>query len=135
MKVQGTSICFNGNGYLIRGKSGSGKSSLALKMINYGAKLISDDITEIENGNLIAPQKNKGWLEVRGIGLISGFLVCDQVPLRAILELTEEKLERIPEDKIDEIPVFYIWSKDLTLVDKFLIFDKILSGKLRKEKI
>ena len=135
MKVQGTSICFNGHGYLIKGKSGSGKSSLALKMINCGARLISDDITEIENGNLIAPQKNKGWLEVRGIGLISGFLVCDQAPLSAILELTDEKTERIPEDKTDEIPLFYIWGKDLTSIDKILIIDKILSGELRKEKI
>ena len=123
MKVQGTSICFNGHGYLIKGKSGSGKSSLALKMINCGARLISDDITEIENGNLIAPQKNKGWLEVRGIWLISGFLVCDQAPLSAILELTDEKTERIPEDKTDEIPLFYIWGKDLTSIDKILIID------------
>ena len=133
MKVQGTSVCFNGHGYLIKGKSGSGKSSLALKMINNGADLVSDDITEIQEGNLIAPQKNRGWLEVRGIGLVSGFQVCEKAPLTAILELTDEKPERNPENKMEEIPVFQIYTKDLNIIDKFLIIDKILSGSLRKE--
>lgn len=133
MKVQATSICFNGHGYLIKGKSGTGKSSLALKMINRGATLISDDITEVVDGNLRAPKEKRGWLEVRGVGLVSGFEVCDKVPLTAILELVEEKPERIPENEIGEIPIFYIWSKDLGSADKFLIIDKILSGNLRKE--
>ena len=133
MKVQATSICFNGHGYLIKGKSGTGKSSLALKMINRGATLISDDITEVVDGNLLAPKEKRGWLEVRGIGLISGFEVCEKTPLRAVLELVEEKPERIPENKTEKIPVFYIWTKDLSSIDKFLIIDKILSGNLRKE--
>lgn len=133
MKVQATSICFNGHGYLIKGKSGSGKSSLALKMINRGATLISDDITEVVDGNLLAPKEKRGWLEVRGIGLISGFDVCEKAPLKAVLELTEEKPERFPENKLAEIPTFCVWSKDLNSCDKFLIIDKILSGNLKKE--
>ena len=130
MKVQATSICFNGRGYLIKGKSGTGKSSLALKMINNGATLVSDDITEVVEGNLLAPKEKRGWLEVRGIGLISGFDVCEKAPLKAVLELTEEKPERFPENKLAEIPTFYMWSKDLNSCDKFLIIDKILSGTL-----
>ena len=50
-----------------------------------------------------------------------------------VLELTEEKPERFPENKLAEIPTFCVWSKDLNSCDKFLIIDYILTGKLKKE--
>ena len=43
--VHSTSVVIEDSGVLIIGKSGSGKSDLALRLIDSGAMLISDDIT------------------------------------------------------------------------------------------
>lgn len=62
-------------GVLLLGPSGAGKSDLALRLIDGGALLVSDDQTElvVESGRLIAraPASIKGRLEVRGVGLVS----------------------------------------------------------------
>jgi HPr kinase/phosphorylase len=64
-----------GAGILLLGKSGSGKSDLALRLIAHGAKLVSDDRTEllVERGKLVAraPASIKGLFEVRGLGIIT----------------------------------------------------------------
>ncbi len=61
-------------GVLILGRSGSGKSDLALRLIARGAQLVSDDRTElsISRGRLIAraPARLVGLLEVRGLGIV-----------------------------------------------------------------
>ena len=44
-QVHSTSVVLDDNGILITGDSGSGKSDLALRLIDNGATLISDDIT------------------------------------------------------------------------------------------
>ena len=60
---------------LIEGPPGSGKSDLALRLIDRGAMLIADDQTEVRNedGGLYAsaPVKIAGLLEVRGVGIIT----------------------------------------------------------------
>ena len=133
MKIQATSISIGSHAYLITGETNTGKSSLALALINQGAKLISDDITEIINGYAVAPENYRGWLEVRGIGLISGFDVCSRAKVVAIINLTENKPERMPSLKKGELPVFQIWTKDKNQVDKVLVIDKILNKTLSIE--
>ena len=44
-EIHSTSVVMDDNGILITGDSGSGKSDLALRLIDNGATLISDDIT------------------------------------------------------------------------------------------
>src|SRR5262249_13386596 len=46
--VHGTTVALQGEGVLLRGPSGSGKSDLALRLIDGGARLVADDQTEIE---------------------------------------------------------------------------------------
>ena len=62
-------------GVLLRGRSGAGKSDLALRLLDQGARLIADDQTEIYDDNgtlsLAAPPRIAGRLEVRGLGLMS----------------------------------------------------------------
>ncbi len=61
-------------GVLLRGASGSGKSDLALRLIDQGARLIADDQTELHltDGALTlrAPTRVAGRMEVRGLGLV-----------------------------------------------------------------
>lgn len=63
-----------GRAVLISGRSGSGKSDLALRLIDRGASLVSDDYTIVRrvNGRLIAsaPANIAGKMEVRGIGIV-----------------------------------------------------------------
>lgn len=59
---------------LIEGPSGAGKSDLALRLIDRGAVLVSDDYTRLTRsaGGLVAspPDTIAGQIEVRGLGII-----------------------------------------------------------------
>ena len=58
--IHASSVDINGKGVVILGKSGAGKSNLAIKLISMGAKLISDDQTHFklkENKIIISKPK------------------------------------------------------------------------------
>ena len=67
-------VAIGGRGILILGPSGAGKSDLAIRLIDRGAKLVSDDYTLLrsEAGCLTAaaPAAIAGKLELRGVGLV-----------------------------------------------------------------
>jgi serine kinase of HPr protein (carbohydrate metabolism regulator) len=73
--IHASCVAINAKGVLITGVSGSGKSDLALRLMDRGAQLVSDDYTELtkESGRLIArpPIRLAGMLEVRGLGIIT----------------------------------------------------------------
>jgi len=75
MQIHASCIELAGAGILLRGPSGSGKSDLALRLIDGGARLVADDRTDlkVENGGLIAsaPAPIAGKLEIRGIGIMT----------------------------------------------------------------
>ena len=86
-------------GVLILGDSGAGKSDLALQLIDGGAKLVSDDRTElyVARGALCAraPQSIAGLLEVRGLGIVA-MPFTKSAPLALAVKLgTPQK--RLPE--------------------------------------
>ncbi len=62
-------------GVLLRGRSGAGKSDLALRLIGLGAKLVADDQVDlaVEAGTVIAtaPATLAGRIEVRGVGIVT----------------------------------------------------------------
>jgi hypothetical protein len=70
--VHASCVACRGRAILIIGPSGSGKSDLALRLIDRGARLVSDDQTlvTLENGRLLAspPRTIQGLVEVRGLG-------------------------------------------------------------------
>jgi serine kinase of HPr protein (carbohydrate metabolism regulator) len=69
-----SSIVIDGKAILISGPSGSGKSDLALRLIDRGAQLVSDDYTLIQrrvNGLWATAAPNiEGKIEVRGLGIL-----------------------------------------------------------------
>lgn len=69
-KIHATCVEVEGLGVLLRGPAGSGKSDLALRLIDDGARLIADDYTDltIEEGRIIAraPDTIQDLMEVRG---------------------------------------------------------------------
>ena len=88
-----------GRGVLIAGRSGSGKSDLALRLIDRGATLVSDDYTLIWNagGRLLAkaPDTIAGKIEMRGVGLIELPALAD-VPVCLLADL-DRAVERLPD--------------------------------------
>ena len=116
-KVHGTCIEVDGLGILLRGPSGSGKSDLALRLIDDGARLISDDYTELSTsaGRLIAraPANIEGLLEVRGVGVLKVGAAL-QAELGAVIDLiAPQDVERLPEDDQADllgvnVPLFHL---------------------------
>ena len=102
MLLNATCISIDDKGVLVTGPAGAGKSDLALRLIDTGARLVADDQTElhIENNELIAgaPKSIKGLFEVRHVGLLRLPSVASvRVALYIELALLHEKLERLPE--------------------------------------
>ena len=85
-----TAVAVDGRALLIAGEAGSGKSSLALALIDRGATLIGDDglLIDDEGGFPLAcpPKTTKGLLEVRNVGLVE-FPTCE-APVSMVLQLT-----------------------------------------------
>lgn len=97
--VHATSVAIEGRGVLIMGPSGAGKSDLALRLIDRGAMLISDDyttLTVLEDKLLLgAPPAIAGRMEIRHLGLVDMPHV-DAVPAALAIRL-DEAPERMPE--------------------------------------
>jgi len=72
--LHASTVALDGRAVLISGPSGSGKSDLALRLLDRGFILVSDDQTIVrkDGGHLVAgaPPTIAGKLEVRGIGIV-----------------------------------------------------------------
>ncbi len=98
-RLHATSVAIEDNGVAIFGDSGSGKSDLALRLIDSGATLISDDITVFSksenNINLFGIENTKGLLEVRELGIITVPYI-EGISLKLVIKLTDKEIDRIP---------------------------------------
>ena len=98
--LHASTVAIGGRAVLITGPSGSGKSDLALRLLDRGFALVSDDQTIVKkSGNHLtasAPPTIRGKLEIRGIGIVTMDQVEDQ-PVALIVELTSD-IRRLPDD-------------------------------------
>lgn len=113
--LHATTVCLAGRGLLILGAAGSGKSSLALQLMAYGADLVSDDRTIVEerDGTVIAsaPTALRGKIEARGIGILvtEPAVAC---PVVLVVDLDQIEEARLPPDRettilTQRIPLVY----------------------------
>lgn len=109
--IHATLIQLYGRGILLRGPSNSGKSSIALRLIDEAEQsradchLIADDqVVLVSNDNRLlasAPDNLFGKIEIRGIGIININarrecaidLVVDLVPHQSLARMPDEKLD------------------------------------------
>ena len=132
LNIHATLVSFNDKGILFIGESGSGKSDLALRMIEEkGAKLVADDRVDVEfcNGKLIgrSPEKLKNLLEIRNIG-ITNFDALDCVEICLCVELVKDRLtlERLPYDEHEvflgvKTPKIKLFAFDCSTVCKIIV--------------
>jgi HPr kinase/phosphorylase len=99
--VHATAVAIAGSAVLLRGAPGSGKSDLALRLIDAGARLIADDQSEIwRDGDALlvrAPASIAGLIEARGVGILK----VDALPMARLALIADlvapQHVERLPE--------------------------------------
>ena len=98
--VHASTVAMDGRAVLITGPSGAGKSDLALRLLDRGFTLVSDDQTVVkrDGSRLVAsaPPNIAGKLEIRGIGIVDMETVAN-VSVALLVELTSD-IQRLPDD-------------------------------------
>jgi UPF0042 nucleotide-binding protein len=107
MNIHATLVSLGGQGVLLRGPPGAGKSDLALRLIGAGAMLVADDQVDIATiaGALhgAVPAAIAGLIEIRGVG-IRRMPYLPECRLALIVDLVEPNaVERLPEPETVEI--------------------------------
>jgi serine kinase of HPr protein (carbohydrate metabolism regulator) len=99
--LHGTVVASYGRAVLLRGPSGSGKSDLALRLIDRGFILVADDqvLLARAGGDLIAqaPPALAGLIELRGLGLVR-LPYCPSARIYLVVDLVSpQHVERLPD--------------------------------------
>ncbi len=99
--LHASTVAIEGRAVMIEGPSGAGKSDLALRLIDRGGGLVSDDYTIVaaRDGALwaSAPATIAGRIEVRGIGIVD-LPAVPPAPVALIVRLGED-VPRLPEPR------------------------------------
>lgn len=99
--MHASALQVRGMGILLRGPSGSGKSDLALRLMDRGHRLISDDQVILqrrgEGVRLSPPEVLRGQLEIRGIGILRIDDIVQDSLLAAVIDLEDRRdIDRLP---------------------------------------
>jgi HPr kinase/phosphorylase len=97
-RLHGTAVEISGYAVLLMGQSGAGKSDLALRLIDRGAKLVGDDAVILHRHDdtlfVRAVGAIENRIEVRGVGIFDMERAAE-CPLRLLVELGADG-ERLP---------------------------------------
>lgn len=162
--LHGTMVDVYGIGILIAGKSGLGKSEVALDLVERGHRLVSDDVVMLtKKSNILitsATEMNRHFMEIRGLGVIDVMsmfgirAVRYQKRLEVVLELSlwedTEKINRtgLDHDTVEilgtHIPLIHLPitpGKNITVIAEVIAMNYLLkhygydAAKAFQEKI
>ena len=108
--IHATGLVLDKIGIVFRGPSGSGKSVLALQLMDeweargLDAKLVSDDRIDIEAGKagltMYAPKAIAGLVELRGRGIVSRPFVS-KAPVHLVVDMVDTLERMVEEDALE----------------------------------
>jgi len=162
--VHGSMVDVYGIGILIAGKSGIGKSEVALDLVERGHRLVADDIVMLTKKNNVlmasATEMSKHFMEIRGLGIIDVMSMFGirsvryQKRLEVVLELTlwdeSDDVERtgLSDESVNilgtEIPLIHLPitpGKNITVIAEVIAMNYLLkhygydAAKAFQEKI
>ena len=137
--LYGTCISLDGAGVLLSGEPGAGKSDVALRLLQLGAKLVADDQVRVEVISrrlwVTPPDSIRGLLEVRGVGIVK-VKAIDRTCLQLAINLVpREFVPRLPE--IDHttilglsLPGYKLHAFDISTPEKIAVLVKALTSDL-----
>lgn len=131
--IHATCISQEGRGVLLLGESGSGKSDLALRMMDRGAALVADDQVQLSKKGqellAVAPQSLRGRLEVRGIGIMT-VAYTPSAGVKLVVQLVRSQLvERMPNPEFFDclgvrVPLLSLNAFESSIVAKIRLYLK-----------
>jgi len=139
-QIHATCVALAETGVLLIGPSGSGKSDLALRLIDEGATLIADDRTDLSAhaGVLTAraPESLFGLIEVRGLGIIDR-PAGRECRIGLVIELAPGATERLPEPLQTtlagiRLPLFQLNPYEASAVQKVALAVGLTTGDIRR---
>lgn len=96
MMIHASCAARDGNGILLTGPPGSGKSDLLLRLLDRGFQLVADDQVVIINATAQPPDALAGLLEVRGVGIVRMSYVA---PVQLVLSVVLGNQDRLPHSR------------------------------------
>jgi HPr kinase/phosphorylase len=105
--MHATTVAIGERAVLLRGPAGAGKSDLALRLIDGGARLVADDQSELRRiGKQIfvrAPASIAGLLEVRGVGIMRVGALPEAMLALIVDLLPGAEIERLPRIRREDL--------------------------------
>lgn len=124
--LHATAVEMAGRGLLITGRSGAGKSGLALRLVCLGATLVSDDRVRLERAGeaVLAspPQSLAGLIEARGLGVLRA-PYAPQTELKLVVDLDAHDAARLPQARtiaLLGVELELIYGRDVPNLDQAL---------------
>ncbi|MEK9751835.1 MAG: hypothetical protein VW338_01295 [Rhodospirillaceae bacterium] len=141
-QIHATCVAIDGQGVLLLGPSGSGKSDLALRLIAAGARLVADDRVDLRlaaDGRVEAraPERLAGKIEVRRLGILA-MPGPDRAPLALACELVAPAaVERLPDRRTKPflgtaLPLVAIAPFEVSAVTKVQLALAIATGSIMR---
>ncbi len=129
--IHASCVSINNKAILLIGDSGSGKSDLALRLIDGGAQLIADDYVDITSkGNMLTvapPKQLEGLIEARGVEILTIPFIRDTELKLAVKLVKCDEVERLPEPQFfdcleHKIPLLSLYAFDASTPAKIRFF-------------
>ncbi len=140
-QIHASCVAIEGTGVLLCGPSGSGKSDLALRLLDGGAQLIADDRTDLtcRDGGVWAasPAEIAGLIEVRGVGVLR-LDTMDGIGLGLVIDLVvAAAVDRHPEPRTCDllgvqVPTLALFPFEASAPAKVRLAASMASGRIMR---